>query len=81
MLDTQGAEFRILEGAEPILKDFAFVKTEVADFEAYAGCSQLSEIEAFLHAHGFVEEARHCFATAPSIGSYFDIVYRREHSP
>lgn len=76
-IDTQGAELMVLRGALPLLQQFRYVQVEVADFEAYAGGCLLGEVEAFFAAHGFVEHARHRFATRPGIGSFFDIVYRR----
>jgi len=38
IMDTQGSELLVLRGAEPILRTFNYVKMEIADFEAYAGC-------------------------------------------
>jgi len=77
-IDTQGAELMVLRGALPLLHHFRYVQVEVADFEAYAGGCLLNEIEGFFAAHGFVEHTRHRFATRPGIGSFFDIVYRRD---
>ena len=51
VLDTQGSELLILKGAIPILGRFRFVKTEVADFESYAGCCQLDELTDFMDAN------------------------------
>lgn len=79
-IDTQGAELMVLRGAEPLLGHFRYVQVEVADFEAYAGGCLLHEVERFFREHGFVEHSRHRFATRPGIGSFFDIVYRREGS-
>ena len=50
VMDTQGSELLVLRGAEPVLEHFRFIKTEVPDFEAYAGCAQLDDIERFLRA-------------------------------
>jgi len=77
-LDTQGSELMVLRGARPLLGHFRYVKVEVADFEAYAGGCLLGEVNDFFRAEGFVEHARHCFATRQGVGSLFDIVYRRE---
>jgi FkbM family methyltransferase len=76
-VDTQGSELMVLRGAEPLLPHFRYVQVEVADFEAYAGGCLLPQVNAFFAEHGFVEHARHRFATRPGIGSFFDIVYRR----
>lgn len=80
-LDTQGSELMVLRGAVPMLPGFRFVKVEVADFEAYAGGCLLRDVERFFTAHGFVEHARHRFATRPGVGSMYDIVYRRAADP
>jgi FkbM family methyltransferase len=75
VMDTQGSELLVLKGAEPVLGQFRFIKTEVPDFEAYAGCAQLEDIERFLRQRGYAELARHRFASRPGGGNYFDVVY------
>ncbi|HVY64270.1 MAG TPA: FkbM family methyltransferase [Gammaproteobacteria bacterium] len=77
VMDTQGSELLVLEGAEPLLPRFAYIKTEVPDFEAYEGCVQLAELTAFLAARGYAELARHRFASRAAGGHYYDVVYRR----
>jgi FkbM family methyltransferase len=77
VMDTQGSELLVLRGAEPVLRHFRFVKTEVPDFEAYAGCARLDDIAAFLEARGFAEQSRHCFAERTGVGRYYDVVYAR----
>lgn len=77
IMDTQGSELLVLKGAEPILAQFRFIKTEVPDFEAYEGCARLDDIERFLVARGYKELARHRFASRTAGGSYFDVVYGR----
>lgn len=76
VLDTQGSELLILRGAEPLLRGLRYVKTEVADFESYAGCCRLAEMDAFMRQQGFREFTRHRFAGRSDVGNYFDIVYR-----
>ena len=39
VMDTQGSELLVLQGAIPLLGNFKYIKIEVADFEAYKGCS------------------------------------------
>lgn len=78
VLDAQGAELSILQGSVPILEHFKYIKTEVPDFEAYEGCCQLPDIDAFMSEHGYEEFSRTEFATKPAGGSYFDIVYRKK---
>ena len=77
ILDTQGSELLVLKGADPVLRGFKYIKTEVPDFESYAGCCQLADIDAFLAARGYRELARHRFAGRAEGGSYYDVVYRR----
>jgi FkbM family methyltransferase len=78
VMDTQGSELLVLQGAEPLLKHFRFIKTEVPDFEAYAGCARLDDIARFLDARGYTELSRTCFATRAGGGRYYDVVYGRE---
>ena len=77
VMDTQGSELLVLQGAEALLPRFRYVKTEVPDFEAYAGCAQLADMSAFLVARGFTEHARRRFASRAAGGHYYDVVYRR----
>ena len=67
----------MLRGAEPILRGFKYVKTEVADFESYAGCCLLDEMTAFMASHGFRSISSHRFAGRADVGNYYDVVYRR----
>lgn len=78
VMDTQGSELLVLEGAEPLLGGFKYVRTEVADFEAYENCCQLADVESFLASHGFREQVRKGIARHPQGGGYYDIVYGRE---
>ena len=77
VMDTQGSELLVLNGAIPILKTFTYIKTEVPDFESYKGCCQLEDLQAFLSQHGYKEFSRHKFATHPNGGNYYDIVYKK----
>ncbi len=77
IMDTQGSELLVLQGAIPILDRFTFIKTEVSDFESYKGCCQLKDIDAFLQEYGFKEYYRHKFIEHPKGGSYFDVVYKK----
>jgi FkbM family methyltransferase len=75
VMDTQGTELLVLKGAGSLLEGFRFIKTEVPDFEAYAGCAQLADIARFLTERGYAELARNRFATRPGGGNYYDVVY------
>lgn len=81
VMDTQGSEFLVLKGAADILRRFRYIKTEVADFEAYEGCCQVEDISAYLKDYGFREISRNRFAGKEGVGSYYDIVYKRKAGP
>lgn len=77
VMDTQGSELLVLKGAEALLKQFSFVKTEVADFESYVGCCQLVDLDAFMTRHGFRMFSKHPFAHRNGGGTYYDVTYQR----
>jgi len=78
ILDTQGSELRILRGAAELLSNFRFIKAEVPDFEAYRGCGRVAELSAFMLSKGFREYCRVPFMHTPGVGTYFDVVYKRQ---
>lgn len=53
ILDTQGAELKVLEGAEDILKHFRFIRSEASDVELYEGGCLDHQLDSFLKVHGF----------------------------
>lgn len=77
ILDTQGSELLVLEGAMDLLHHFKYVKTEVADFDSYLGCCKLSDLLPFMKQHGFQEVRRDAFKTSPGTGTYYDILFRQ----
>jgi len=77
VLDTQGSELLVLKGAIPVLDRFKFVKTEVADFEAYAGCCQLEELTDFMAKQGFAVAHKAPFISRNGVGTYFDLGFTR----
>lgn len=77
VLDTQGAELKILMGSAELLVHFQFVKIEVPDFESYKGCCQVAELSAFMAEQGFTERTRTPFMHVAAIGTYFDILYQQ----
>lgn len=77
IMDTQGSEMLVLQGAVPLLHHFDFVKTEAADFESYKGCCRLSDLGTFMEEHGFDEFARHRFPKQEPGKAYYEVVYRR----
>lgn len=76
VLDTQGSELLVLRGAHDLLSCFRFIKAEVADFESYAGCCRLPDLDAFLRGYGFRRVAGRRFAHKGGVGSYFDVTYQ-----
>ena len=78
IMDTQGSELLVLRGAGEFLPAFRFIRTEAADFEAYAGCCRLDEITEFLMQRGFKPVLRVSIARRPAGGKYYDVVYARE---
>ena len=77
VLDTQGSEMLVLKGAIPVLKQFQFVKSEVADFESYAGCCRLDNLSDFMHKQGFSISRKSPFAFRGGVGTYYDVLFRR----
>jgi FkbM family methyltransferase len=77
LLDTQGSELLVLQGALPILHHFKYIKAEAPDFESYANCCQVVDLDAFMDAQGFREHRRTEFARRKEGGAYYDIVYER----
>lgn len=75
VMDTQGSELLVLQGAVESLPGFRFIKTEVADFESYKSCCQFPEINEFLVNQGFRLIAKHEFVRKRGTGSYYDVLY------
>lgn len=53
VIDTQGAELKVLEGARLILRQIKFAMIEVSDEEVYKGGALFSDVECFMEEHGF----------------------------
>ena len=77
VLDTQGSEMLVLKGAIPVLKQFRYVKSEVADSESYAGCCRLDELSDFMRKQGFSISRKSAFAVRGGAGTYYDVLFRR----
>ncbi len=78
IMDTQGTELLVLKGAENLLRNFKYIKTEAADFEVYKDCCQVADLAAFLKKHGFKELSRTVFAERADGGKCYDIVYKNK---
>jgi FkbM family methyltransferase len=77
IMDTQGTELLILEGATPLLPRFKFIKTEAADFELYKNCAVERDNTSFLRTHGFRVKKKEFFAAHPRRGRCFDLLFKR----
>jgi hypothetical protein len=77
VMDTQGSELMVLRGAAPLLRHFNVIQSEAADFEIYAGCCRLHELDAFLREHGFRRAASEKFARRKQGGNVYDVTYVR----
>ena len=77
VVDTQGSELMVLKGATDILHHFKYIQAEVPDFEAYKGCCQLEDLQAFFNRYHYKEVYRRKFAKHPKGGSYYDIIFKR----
>ncbi len=76
LLDVQGVELQVLEGAVPLLHNFDYIQLEVADFESYEGCCKLVDVEDFMSLHGYRELER---VVCPLlIGNYYEMIYSRK---
>jgi FkbM family methyltransferase len=74
ILDTQGAELKILKGCGDTIKSFHFIQAEAADYEAYLGCCVIDDLVSYLGEKGFVVREKNPFKTAEA-GTYFDVVF------
>jgi FkbM family methyltransferase len=77
VMDTQGSELLVLKGAQNILANFKFIKTEAADFEVYKGCCQLVDLDEFLAGQGFRRCKTVRFRGKQDLGWCYDAVYCR----
>lgn len=77
ILDVQGAELKVLEGAKDILQHFKYIRCEAHDFEAYEGGCYDYELDDFLQKRGFQRVAT-WEAKESSVGrGIFEILYQR----
>ena len=79
IIDTQGSELLVLNGASNIVPKMKYIMVEIADFEAYTGCCKLPEMEEFMKNNGFRECERivQTLKESNGVGNYFDMVYKR----
>lgn len=77
VLDTQGSELLVLEGAKEILSSFRYIQCEAVNFEVYSGCCQLPQLDAFLSKQGFRQKGRFVLSRSPKGGRQWDVLYER----
>jgi FkbM family methyltransferase len=77
VMDTQGSELLILEGAADLLESFTFIKTEAADFESYVNCATVESLTRFAAGKGFRLVRQDKFAEHPTLGAYYDVLFER----
>lgn len=77
VLDTQGSELLVLQGAAGLLPYIRYIEAEAADFEAYAGCCRLVQMDGFLREHGFRRMLTKRVAHKTGVGTYYELVYER----
>jgi FkbM family methyltransferase len=76
-IDVQGAELKVLAGAEALLGKVALVSLEVNFAELYQGCAQIEQIHDFLSARGF----RRIALSSAYHPTWGDALYLREALP
>jgi FkbM family methyltransferase len=78
VLDVQGAELLVINGAEERLNGIRFIKAEAADFEAYQGACTLDTLTAALEAKGFALRRKEPFIAKEGVGTYYDVLFERK---
>jgi len=77
VMDTQGSEQLVLEGAGAVLDGINYIKTEAADFEAYEHCATVASLTDYLGVKGFRLTRKDQFAAHPTLGAYYDLLFER----
>ena len=76
ILDVQGAELRVLQGASKSMKKLLYIQVEVADFQAYKSCPILSEMTSFMNQNNFELHYLERVSFSPRAGTYYNAVYK-----
>ncbi|HTV04120.1 MAG TPA: FkbM family methyltransferase [Acidobacteriaceae bacterium] len=77
VLDAEGAELLILEGAKEILPHFRYIQCEAVNFEVYSGCCKLQDLDAYMSKQRFKQTGRFILHRAPKGGRQWDVLYER----
>lgn len=80
ILDVQGAELLVIQGAGRVLESLRYIKAEAADFESYRGCCTVATLSQALKEKGFVIRRKNRFAFKEGVGNYYDILFERTTS-
>ena len=78
VMDTQGSELMVLQGAEELLPHFNYIKSEAADFEIYKNCATVDQIRAFLEPRGFDLIRQDEFARREEGGACYELLFARK---
>jgi FkbM family methyltransferase len=76
VIDAQGAELLILQGARDILSHFRYIQCEAVNFEVYTGCCQLKDLDAFFSKNGFKQKGRFVTQRSANGGRQWDVLYQ-----
>jgi FkbM family methyltransferase len=76
LLDTQGAELLILQGASSILSHFLFIQAEAANYEAYKNCPRIGDIIAYVEPHGFMVVPESMAGHDNGVRGHYDLLFR-----
>jgi FkbM family methyltransferase len=75
ILDTQGSELMILQGANKLLNNFKYIKLECADFEIYKNSPTIKEISKYLKRFNFKEKKRIKIDENKKNQNVYDVLY------
>jgi FkbM family methyltransferase len=75
ILDTQGSELMILQGANKLLNNFKYIKLECADFEIYKNSPSIKEISKYLKKFNFKEKKRIKIDENKKNQNVYDVLY------
>jgi FkbM family methyltransferase len=76
VLDVQGAELKVLQGAKYLLNKFNYIKLETSEFDLYRGNPLHSEISEYLYKFGFKEKKKIIIGKNNCGQKAYDVLYR-----
>ena len=78
VMDTQGSEFLVLQGARDILSAFKYIRAEASDFELYKDNATAPTIEEYLSDFNFSLVRKDKYAERQMGGTVYDLLFKRE---